>query len=88
MAAEGPPVPSFRTTLALARLRSGKPKEALQAIMLEDQLPEIYQGDGDKAVCAATLWANGKKDVALALAKSIERENLLPQEASLLDPVK
>ena len=88
LASEGPPVPSFRTTLALARLRSGKPKEALQAIMLEDQLPAIYQGDGDKAVCAAVLWANGKKDVVLELAKSIKRENLLLQEAALLDPVK
>ena len=45
LAQEGPAIPSFRTTLALARLRSGKPKEALQAIMLEDQLPAIYQGD-------------------------------------------
>jgi hypothetical protein len=85
---QGPPIPSLRTTLALARLRSGKPKEALQAIMQGDQLPAIYQGDGDKAVCAATLWANDKKDIALELAKSIKRTNLLPQEATLLDVVK
>ena len=88
LVSEGPYLPSSRTTLALARLRSGKPKEALQAIMLEDQLPAIYQGDGDKAVCAAVLWANGKKKVALELAKSIKRENLLPQESALLDSVK
>ena len=76
LVSEGPYLPSFRTTLALARLRSGKPKEALQAIMLEDQLPAIYQGDGDKAVCAAVLWANGKKEIAVELIKSIKRQNL------------
>ncbi len=88
LAVEGPAIPSFRTTLALARLRSGKPREALQAIMLKDQLPAIYQGDGDKAVCAATLWANGKKERALELANLIRRENLLPQETALLNPIK
>jgi hypothetical protein len=56
--------------------------------MLKDQLPAIYQGDGDKAVCAATLWANGKKERALELANSIRRENLLPQETALLNPIK
>ena len=36
----------------------------------------------------AVLWANDKKDVALELAKSIKRTNLLAQEATLLDAIK
>jgi tetratricopeptide (TPR) repeat protein len=80
---EGPPVPAFRATLALARLRFGKAKDALEAIT-EGGVP-IYRDDADKAVCIAVLKANGKGDTAMELAKSVQIERLLPEEAALLE---
>jgi hypothetical protein len=80
---EGPPLPTFRATLALARLRAGKAKEALVAIT-ERGVP-IYRDDADKAVCVAILRANGKGDAAKELAKSVQIDRLLPEEAALLE---
>ena len=82
---EGPPIPTFRATLALARLRVGKAKEALAAI-IEGGVP-VYRDDADKAVCVAILKANGKDDTASELAKSVQVERLLPEEAALLEYV-
>ncbi len=79
---EGPPLPTFRATLALARLRTSKPKEALAAIT-EEGVP-VYRGDADKAVCIAILRANGKDETAKALVETIEVGRLLPEEAALL----
>jgi hypothetical protein len=79
----GPPIPAFRATLALARLRAGKAKEALAAIT-EGGAP-IYRDDADKAVCIAVLKANGKGDTAMELAKSVQIDRLLPEEAALLE---
>jgi len=81
----GPPIPTFRATLALARLRVGKAKEALAAIT-EGGAP-IYRDDADKAVCVAILRANGKTDTAMELAKSVQIDRLLPEEAALLEYV-
>ncbi|MBU61926.1 MAG: hypothetical protein CMI26_05440 [Opitutae bacterium] len=83
LAKEGPPLPTFRATLALARLRAGKAKEALVAIT-EGGAP-IYRDDADKAVCIAILRANGKGDAAKELAKSVQIDRLLPVEADLLE---
>jgi predicted Zn-dependent protease len=82
---EGPPLPTFRATLALARLRVGKAKEAL-AVITEGGAP-IYRDDADKAVCVAILRANGKGDTAMELAKSVRVDRLLPEEATLLEYV-
>jgi len=79
---EGPPLPTFRATLALARLRAGKAKEALVAIT-EGGAP-IYRDDADKAVCVAILRANGKGDAAKNLVETVKVERLLPEEAALL----
>lgn len=82
---EGPPIPTFRATLALARLRVGKANESLAAIT-EGGAP-IYRDDADKAVCVAILRANGKTDTAMELAKSVQIDRLLPEEVALLEYV-
>jgi hypothetical protein len=80
---EGPPLPTFRATLALARLRAGKAKEALVAIT--EGGAHLYRDDADKAVCVAILRANGKGDTAKELAKSVQIDRLLPEEVHLLE---
>tara|TARA_Y100001968_G_scaffold297844_1_gene307258 strand:- start:260 stop:2020 length:1761 start_codon:yes stop_codon:yes gene_type:complete len=76
-------LPGFRTTLALARLRAGKPKEALDAITVKGVAP-IYKQDADKAILAAVLHANGMHEAARELAVGVNRGNLLPEEIALL----
>ena len=80
---EGPPLPTFRATLALARLRVGKAEEALAAITEGGTL--VYRDDADKAVCVAVLRANEKGDTAMELAKSVRIDRLLPEEVALLE---
>ena len=79
---EGPPLPTFRATLALARLRTGKPKEALVAIT-EEGVP-ICRDDADKAVCIAILRANGMDEAAKNLVETVNVGRLLSEEAALL----
>lgn len=83
LSAEALLLPGFRTTLALARLRAGKPKEAMDAITVKGIAP-IYQHDADKAILAAVLRANGMDEAASELAKDVKRGNLLPEEIALL----
>ena len=80
---EGPPLPTFRATLALARLLIGKPKEALEAIAVEDD--PVDRDDADKAVCIAILRANGKDADAKELGGTVDVDRLLPEEAALLE---
>ncbi len=73
----------FRTTLALAHLRGGRPVPALESFSGRDwdwtkALP------GNRAVYAAALAANGYGDEALKQAQAIPLEQLRPEEKQLI----
>lgn len=80
---KSPGMIAYRTTLALAWLRLEKPELAL----------EVYRGlEVDwqhapahfRAVFAATLWQNGKKEEAKQMAKTIRISDLRPEEKELV----
>ncbi|MFP6899581.1 MAG: hypothetical protein VCA36_01475, partial [Opitutales bacterium] len=84
LAGNGPPFAGLITTLALARLRIGKAKEAMDAIT-PGGTQIIFHTDADKAVCVAVLRANGKSKLAGEMEKSIMQQRLLLEEAALLN---
>lgn len=78
-----PAAPLVRITTALARLRAGKPVEALSGFdditVFYDRLPP-----GSQAVICAVIEANDQRDRALLLARAIDRSKLTPEERSLI----
>ena len=73
--------PSFLSTLALAKLLGGKPKEALEVMRNRGSVPLIH---GEKAMLACILDAVGKKEDAKKLATGLQETRMLPEEWSLL----
>lgn len=83
--AAGPGLPSFAATYALARLKAGKPNEALRAC--KDFSPARWTAPSWQAVYAAVLLANGRRADALLVANAIEVSKLKPEEKRLLAPL-
>jgi hypothetical protein len=77
---------TFRITHALNLLGHGKSAEALQAFdditVFADRLPQ-----GQLAVIAAVLHANGENDGAQGLVASIDTDILAPGEYALIAPI-
>ncbi len=73
-------------TLALARLRSGKPASAMSAFTFRG-FPVALATPNSLTVHVAVLAANGWKDKARTEAKKIVADKLLPEERTLLGPL-
>jgi tetratricopeptide (TPR) repeat protein len=76
---------SFRTTYALALLKAGKNKEALA--LLENCEPDIHVASlppHQKAIVAAALAANGRRNEALGTASILPPQQLSVQEIEFL----
>jgi hypothetical protein len=74
-----------RATLGLARLRLGRPRDALAAI----REPRVTGGEppGPLAVRAAILAANGYEEGARNDARLVSANPLLPEERALIAPL-
>ena len=76
---------SFRTTYALALLKTGKNKEALS--LLENCEPDIHVASlppHQKAIVAIALAANGRRNEALGTASLLPPQQLSMQEFQLV----
>lgn len=76
-----PSSPTFLSTLALAELLNGKPKEALRAMNQRGPVPLNH---GEKALLACILESVGNKKDAQKLADELEENRMLPEEWSML----
>ena len=76
----------YRTTLALAELRSGNALAALDAYE-HISLGQTVMQPGQRAVYAAVLWATSYNQEARAALASIPPEALLPEEQALVQPI-
>jgi hypothetical protein len=74
-----------RATLGLARLRSGRSKEALEAIR-EPRVTGV-EPPGPLAIRAAILAANGYEEGARNDARLLAAKPLLPEERALIAPL-
>ncbi len=74
-----------RATLALARLRDGRPSAAMQAF--EDTEIRGVLPSGVLAVHAAVLNANGWREDAVLRARDVIAARLLPEEQALVAPL-
>ena len=72
---------TFLSTLALAELLNGNPKEALRAMNQRGPVPLNH---GEKALLACILEAVGNKKDAQKLADGLEESRMLPEEWSML----
>ena len=86
LAKEYPSFLSFRTTLALARLRAKEPEKA-NALYEGVNLDWGAVMPGWQAVRVAVLAANGKTNLARVAAKRIPMDRLKPEEKALIQPV-
>jgi len=81
--AAAPADPFVRITGALAKLRAGKPEDALESFddisVFYDRLPP-----GPQAVICAVIAANGQADRVAALIRAIDRSKLTAGEAALI----
>lgn len=80
---ENPDLFPLKMTYALALLRSGRASEGLKIfdrspVQLAQLLPQ------QRAIFAALLAANGKKDSAASIAATVKASTLLPEERELL----
>lgn len=84
LVAQYPEVPQFRGTLALAQLLGGYPESALDTVSDKDRpyRPESAQG---RMVFAMVQSANGQGNLARNLVEQMDRSQLNPYEAALLD---
>jgi len=82
--AAAPADPLVRITGALAKLRAGKPEDALESFddvtVFYDRLPP-----GPQAVICAVIAANGQADRVAVLSKAIDRSKLTASEAALIE---
>jgi hypothetical protein len=76
---------AYRSTLALACLRAGDARAALEAYG-GHQVDWAHVAPGWQAVFAAVLGKNGQTESAKKLAKMIDRERLLPEEVDWCNP--
>ena len=72
---------SFISTLALAKLKTGKPLEALR-VMNRRGITSLLQGE--RALLAIVLKATGKDEVASTVANGLAEKKMLPEEWELL----
>ncbi len=72
-----------RTLLALARLKAGQPARALE-VYSELHIPPKAATPSAIAVHAAVLAANGRKEEAKNEAAQVKPDQLLPEEAALI----
>ena len=77
--------PNFLSTLALAKLLTGKPDQAIQAMRRRGGAPLL---DGEKALLASVLFAQGKDVEARKWSKNLSSNRMLPEEWSLLQKFK
>lgn len=86
-ASAAPADPLIRITAALANLRAGQPRSALDALrnitIFYDRLPP-----GRQAIIATVLAANGQRERALAMVANIDRSKLTPGEQALIEGVQ
>jgi len=80
---KSPGVIAFRTTLALAWLRSGKPKEALD-VYRGLEIDWLSAPASFRAIAAAVSWANGQKAEARKMAGTFRVEDLKIEEQTLV----
>ena len=74
-----------RSTIALARLRQGRPAAALEA--LSDSANHATAENVSWPIYAAALAANGWRDKARAEAEKLATAKLLPEERALIAPL-
>ncbi len=72
---------SFISTLALAKLKAGKPLEALR-VMNQRGVASLLHGE--RALLAIVLKATGKDEVASTVANGLVEKRMLPEEWELL----
>lgn len=77
-----PTLPPFAVTYALAQLKGGLPRVALNA--LNHVSPKRLKAPGWQAVYAATLAANGRRSEAIRIAHKIDEQYLKPEEKKLI----
>ena len=77
--------PNFLSTLALAKLLAGKPDEAIQAMRRRGGAPLLQ---GEKALLASVLFAQGKDVEARKWSKDLSSNRMLPEEWLLLQKFK
>jgi hypothetical protein len=77
--------PNFLSTLALAKLLTGKPDEAIQAMRRRGGAPLLQ---GEKALLASVLFAQGKDVEARKWSKDLSSNRMLPEEWLLLQKFK
>ena len=80
---QSPGVIAFRTTLALAWLRSGKPDEALN-VYRGLEIDWLSAPASFRAIAAAVSWANGQKAEARKMAGTFRVEELKIEEQTLV----
>lgn len=76
-----------KATLALARLRLGRPAEALMAFPELNEVSLTKAPGGVVAVRAAALAASGRTEEAKASALRLDMNRLLPEERALVAPL-
>ena len=74
--------PNFLSTLALAKLLTNKPDEALDAMRRRGALHLLH---GERALFAAILFAKGKTAEGQKLADGLVPDRMLPEEWALLE---
>jgi tetratricopeptide (TPR) repeat protein len=83
LVAAEPQMLAYRITLALTRLKNGRPAEALavfDGVTLDPAQIQPYQ----RAVLAAVLGANGRSDEARQLARSVPGDSVTAAELDLI----
>ena len=75
------------TTLALSRLRLGRPADALSAFAGVHEYQLNSAPRASRAIYAATLAANGENEEARQQANELKNAHLLPEERALIAPL-
>jgi len=73
--------PSFLSTVALAKLLTNQPAEALAVMNQRGPTPLIH---GERALLAAILKAVGNIEDAQKIAGGLQEQRMLPEEWALL----
>ena len=76
-----PGSPTFLSTLALAKLLTDKPQDALNAMNSRGPVPLNH---GERALLACILEASGNKKEAIKIAAKLVELRMLPEEWALL----
>ena len=84
---ENPAVPGFRTTLALALLKTGTPDEAWD-VLDADTIDWIEQDAPSRVIVALVAKEVGRQALALELVDGVEPDAILPAERELLAEIR